>query len=150
MLGILPSVASTLSYSLGYSGTAGLTWGWIIAFVGIQCVANSMAELSSSMPTSGGLFYCVGVLAPPKWAPFLAYITGWSNWLGLVSGSPSVNYGACAGVACGSMFTIFGIVLIISHRLSSDELNLNNRLRVQVTLQWYAGKLTPLNDASES
>lgn len=93
VLGILPSVASTLSYSLGYSGTAGLTWGWIIAFVGIQCVANSMAELSSSMPTSGGLYYCVGVLAPPRWAPFLAYITGWSNWLGLVSGSPSVNYG---------------------------------------------------------
>lgn len=93
VLGILPSVASTLSYSLGYSGTAGLTWGWIIAFVGIQCVANSMAELSSSMPTSGGLYYCVGVLAPPKFAPFLAYLTGWSNWLGLVSGSPSVNYG---------------------------------------------------------
>ncbi|KAF8318420.1 amino acid permease [Clavulina sp. PMI_390] len=99
VLGILPSVASTLSYSLGYSGTAGLTWGWIIAFVGIQCVANSMAELSSSMPTSGGLYYCVGVLAPPKWAPFLAYLTGWSNWLGLVSGSPSVNYGNAAMIS---------------------------------------------------
>ncbi|KAM0746984.1 amino acid permease [Meredithblackwellia eburnea MCA 4105] len=99
VLGILPSVASTLSYSLGYSGTAGISWGWLIAWLGIQAVATSMAELSSSMPTSGGLYYCVGVLAPPKWAPFLAYLTGWSNWLGLVSGSPSVNYGNAAMIS---------------------------------------------------
>lgn len=36
----------------------------------------SMAELSSSMPTSGGLYYVVGAIAPPKIAPFLAYLTG--------------------------------------------------------------------------
>jgi len=99
VLGILPSVASTLSFALGYAGTAGLTWGWLIAFTGIQAVAASMAELSSSMPTSGGLYYVVGVLAPPKWASFLAYITGWSNWLGLVSGTPSVNYGNAAMIS---------------------------------------------------
>ncbi|KAI5478115.1 hypothetical protein MNV49_005482 [Pseudohyphozyma bogoriensis] len=99
VLGILPSVASTLSYGMGYSGTPGLTWGWVIASIGIQAVATSMAELSSSMPTSGGLYYCVGVLAPPKWAPFLAYLCGWSNWLGLVSGSPSVNYGNAAMIS---------------------------------------------------
>lgn len=99
VLGILPSIASTLPYSLGYTGTAGLSWGWPIAFFGTQCVASSMAELSSSMPTSGGLYYCVGVLAPPKWAPFLAYMTGWSNWLGLLSGAPSVNYGNAAMIS---------------------------------------------------
>ena len=57
--------------------------------VGIQCVAMSMAELCSSMPTSGGLYYAAAVLAPPGWGPFAAWITGWSNWLGQVTAAPS-------------------------------------------------------------
>ncbi len=32
-----------------------MVWGWPIAMIFIQCVAMSMAELCSSMPTSGGL-----------------------------------------------------------------------------------------------
>jgi len=70
-----------------------MTWGWIVAMIGIQCVALSMAEICSSMPTSGGLYYASAVLAPPGWGPVAAWITGWSNWLGQIAGAPSVNYG---------------------------------------------------------
>ncbi|KAF1944086.1 amino acid transporter [Clathrospora elynae] len=91
VLGLLPSFASTLYYGMGYAGTAGMTWGWIVAMLGIQCVAMSMAELCSSMPTSGGLYYASAVLAPPGWGPFAAWLTGWSNWLAQV-----VNYGISA------------------------------------------------------
>ena len=42
-----------------------MVWGWLIAMFFIQCVAMSMAELCSSMPTSGGLYYASAVLAPP-------------------------------------------------------------------------------------
>ena len=63
---------------------------------GIQAVASSMAELCSSMPTSGGLSYASAVLAPTGWGPFAAWITGWSNWMGQVTGAPSVNYGTSA------------------------------------------------------
>ncbi|KAL6711838.1 GABA/polyamine transporter [Coniothyrium glycines] len=96
VLGLLPSFASTLYYGMGYAGTAGMTWGWIVAMVGIQCVACSMAELCSSMPTSGGLYYASAVLAPPGWGPFAAWLTGWSNWLAQVTAAPSVNYGIAA------------------------------------------------------
>lgn len=96
VLGLLPSFASTLAYGMGYAGTAGMTWGWLIAMIGIQCVASSMAELCSSMPTSGGLYYASAVLAPPGYGPFAAWITGWSNWLGQVTAAPSVNYGIAA------------------------------------------------------
>ncbi|KAF2636634.1 amino acid transporter [Massarina eburnea CBS 473.64] len=96
VLGLLPSFASTLFYGMGYAGTAGMTWGWIVAMIGIQCVAMSMAELCSSMPTSGGLYYASAVLAPPGWGPFAAWITGWSNWLAQVTAAPSVNYGISA------------------------------------------------------
>ena len=83
VLGLLPSFASTLYYvsrqkplgqdsclpwlaqGMGYAGTPGMVWGWLIAMFFIQCVAMSMAELCSSMPTSGGLYYASAVLAPP-------------------------------------------------------------------------------------
>src|ERR1700733_12771383 len=62
----------------------------------IQCVAMSMAELCSSMPTSGGLYYAACVLAPPPYGPLAAWITGWSNWLAQVTGAPSVDYALSA------------------------------------------------------
>lgn len=55
-----------------------------------------MAELASSMPTSGGLYYAAAVLAGPKYGPFAAWITGWSNWFVQVTGAPSVDYGCAA------------------------------------------------------
>lgn len=91
VLGLLPSFASTLYYGMGYAGTAGMTWGWLVAMLGIQCVAMSMAELCSSMPTSGGLYYAAAVLAPEGYGPFAAWITGWSNWCAQVTAAPSGN-----------------------------------------------------------
>ena len=49
-----------------------MVWGWLIAMFFIQCVALSMAELCSSMPTSGGLYYAAAVLAPPGYGPLAA------------------------------------------------------------------------------
>ena len=57
---------------MGYAGTPGMVWGWLIAMFFIQCVAFSMAELCSSMPTSGGLYYASAVLAPPGYGPLAA------------------------------------------------------------------------------
>lgn len=73
-----------------------MTWGWLIAMIGIQCVSMGMAEICSSMPTSGGLYYASAVLAPPGWGPLAAWLTGWSNWLGQITAAPSVNYGTAS------------------------------------------------------
>lgn len=104
VLGLLPSFASTLYYGMGYAGTPGMVWGWLIAMTFIQCVAMGMAELCSSMPTSGGLYYAAAVLAPPGYGPLAAWITGWSNWLCQVTGAPSVNYALASMIlAAGSI-----------------------------------------------
>ncbi|KAI1337186.1 amino acid transporter [Xylariaceae sp. FL0016] len=97
VMGLLPSIATTMWYGLGYAGPAANTWGWLLSVVFILCVAASMAELASSMPTSGGLYYAAAVLAGPKYGPFAAWITGWSNWFVQVTGAPSVDYG-CASM----------------------------------------------------
>ncbi|TKA66840.1 hypothetical protein B0A55_08816, partial [Friedmanniomyces simplex] len=87
ILGILPSIASTLSYNLAYSGQAGSVWGWIVASVLIQFVALSMAELCSSMPTAVGLYYAAAVLAPEGWGPLASW-----NFIGQLTGPVSVGY----------------------------------------------------------
>ncbi|KAI1273689.1 amino acid permease-domain-containing protein [Xylaria sp. FL0933] len=93
VMGLLPSIATTMWYGIGYAGPAANTWGWLVSVVFILCIAASMAELASSMPTSGGLYYAAAVLAGPKYGPFAAWVTGWSNWFVQVTGAPSVNYG---------------------------------------------------------
>ncbi|KAL6245272.1 hypothetical protein RBB50_008047 [Rhinocladiella similis] len=102
VLGLLPSVASTISYSLGYSGTGGAVWGWLAAGLCIQATAFSMAELCSSMPTAGGLYYAAAVLAPEGWGPLASWFVGWSNFFGFVTGPCSVNYAlASMLITCG-------------------------------------------------
>jgi amino acid transporter len=98
VLGLLPSFASTLYYGMGYAGAGGMVWGWLISWVFIQCVAMGMAELCSSMPTSGGLYYASAVLAPPGYGPLASWLTGWSNWLVQITGAPSVDYALSAMV----------------------------------------------------
>lgn len=41
--------------------------GWLASSLCIQATAFSMAELCSSMPTAGGLYYASAVLAPDGW-----------------------------------------------------------------------------------
>ncbi|KAH8808788.1 amino acid/polyamine transporter I [Xylogone sp. PMI_703] len=103
ILGLLPSVAATLGYNLGYSGQAGSVWGWIVAGILIQSVVFGIAELCSSMPTAGGLYYASAVLAPEGWGPFASWVSlistkciGWSNFLGYSTGPCSVNYALAA------------------------------------------------------
>lgn len=54
-LGLLPSLGGTIWYSLGYLGLMPMTWGWLVASFLIMFQVLSLAELSSAMPTAGGL-----------------------------------------------------------------------------------------------
>ncbi|KAF2860654.1 amino acid transporter [Piedraia hortae CBS 480.64] len=104
VLGLLPSFGTTLYYTMGFAGTAAMSWGWLVSSIGVTAVALSMAELCSSMPTAGGLYYAAAALAPSGWGPLAAWITGWSNWIAGLSGAPSVNYGvASMMLAMGNM-----------------------------------------------
>jgi len=53
IMGLLPSIASTLAYSIP-AGPVGLVWGWFLASMFIFVVGLAMADLGSAMPTSGG------------------------------------------------------------------------------------------------
>ncbi|XP_035839700.1 amino-acid permease BAT1 homolog isoform X1 [Helianthus annuus] len=57
-----------------------------------MAVGLSMAEICSSYPTSGGLYYWSAKLAGESWAPFASWITGWYNIVGQWAVTTSINF----------------------------------------------------------
>ncbi|TVY57294.1 putative amino-acid permease [Lachnellula cervina] len=94
VLGLLPSFASTLYYGMGYAGTGGMVWGWLISWF-----------FYSMCGDGGGLYYAAAVLAPPGWGPFAAWVTGWSNWMVQITGAPSVDYALSAMILAAASIT---------------------------------------------
>ncbi|GAB7353949.1 hypothetical protein MBLNU459_g4550t1 [Dothideomycetes sp. NU459] len=92
IMGLLPSIASTLAYSIP-AGPVGLVWGWFIASAFIFVVGLAMSDLGSAMPTSGGLYYWTHYFSSPKYRNCLSFLVGYSNTLGLVGGLCSIDYG---------------------------------------------------------
>jgi len=57
-------------------------------------VGLAMAEVCSSFPTAGGLYYWAAKLAPPKTAAAWSWFTGWFNFLGQVAVTAGIDFGA--------------------------------------------------------
>ncbi|KAK3416390.1 hypothetical protein EUGRSUZ_H02105 [Eucalyptus grandis] len=64
--GITPLYGS----SLLYAGPASLVWGWVVVSFFTWFVGIAMAEICSSFPTTGSLYFWAAHLAGPKWGPF--------------------------------------------------------------------------------
>jgi len=75
-------------------GPVMISIGWPVVAALILVVALCMAEIVSSMPTAGGIYYWSAKLGGPSWSWF----TGWFNLIGLVAVVASVDY-ACASFA---------------------------------------------------
>lgn len=99
IMGVIASVTSTFSFPLAAGGHVGMVWGWFIPCPFVLCVAASLAEMTSSMPTSAGLYYFSAKLAPPKYSPLASWITGWANVTGQVALVCSIDY------TCAQMIT---------------------------------------------
>ena len=56
-----------------------MLWGWLLVGGIVLLVGLSMAEICSSFPTAGGLYYWAAKLAPGNSAPIWSWFTGWFN-----------------------------------------------------------------------
>ncbi|GJP79231.1 hypothetical protein CLOP_g9482 [Closterium sp. NIES-67] len=74
-------------------GPVAIVWYWWITVFFTHLIALSMAEISSSFPVAGSLYFWSAALAGPKHGPFAAWITGWLEFLGLSVGLGGVSYG---------------------------------------------------------
>jgi amino acid transporter len=85
----------SIMYGTGMNdgGPADLLWGWILISVLILALGAAMAEVCSSYPTSGGLYYWSAKLAKRNAAAW-AWFTGWFNVMGQIAGTAGGSYGA--------------------------------------------------------
>ncbi|KAI0638666.1 amino acid transporter [Trametes polyzona] len=103
IMGVVASVSSTMSFPLVSGGHVGMVFGWLIPCFFVMTIAASLAELTSSMPTSAGLYYFSAKLAPPRWAPLASWITGWANVTGQVSLVCSIDF-TCAQMIVTALY----------------------------------------------
>jgi amino acid permease (GABA permease) len=94
IISILSGCLTLYGTGLNSGGPVIITWGW--PFVGVMTllVGLAMAEVCSSYPTAGGLYYWSAKLAPSKSAPVWSWFTGWFNFLGQVAVTAGIDFGA--------------------------------------------------------
>ncbi|KAL8549536.1 hypothetical protein ACS0TY_008391 [Phlomoides rotata] len=92
IISVLTGVTTLYNTGLIYGGPVSFVYGWLIAGCFTLIVGYSMAEICSSYPTSGGLYYWSAKLAGPAWAPFASWITGWFNIVGQWAVTTSVDF----------------------------------------------------------
>ncbi|KAJ7493759.1 APC amino acid permease [Mycena latifolia] len=95
---IVPSIASTLYYSLPNGGSSAMIWGWASSSVFIMFIAMAMAELSSSAPTSGGLYYWTHKYSSPRFRNVLSWVVGYTNTITYISGVAGLGWSAATAI----------------------------------------------------
>ena len=94
IISILSGCLTLYGTGMTDGGPVIITWGW--PFVGVMTllVGLGMAEVCSSFPTAGGLYYWAAKLAPRNPAAW-SWFTGWFNFLGQVAVTAGIDFG-CA------------------------------------------------------
>ncbi|KAJ7142136.1 APC amino acid permease [Mycena crocata] len=105
IIGIFPSISSVLFFSLPYGGV-GMVWGWAVCVVFLTFIALALAELASSAPTSGGLYYWTYTYSTPKWRRLLCWIVGYTNTICSITAVCSIDWGCGRPCFNGSRTTL--------------------------------------------
>ncbi|KAJ7703881.1 amino acid/polyamine transporter I [Mycena rosella] len=131
---VVPSVASVLVYSLPNGGPSAMIWGWATSTVFLMFIAMAMAELGSSAPTSGGLYYWTFKFASPRSRNFLCWMVGYTNTISYITGVAGTDW-SCAvlimaaasigsdGAFIPTVYQTFGVycAVIVSHALVASS-----------------------------
>ena len=90
IISVLAGCFTSYGQAFNNGGPVAISIGWPVISVLIMCVAFSMSELASAMPTAGGIYYWASKLGGAGWGWF----TGWFNLIGLVAVVASVDFAA--------------------------------------------------------
>jgi amino acid permease (GABA permease) len=93
IISILSGCLTLYGYGMNTGGPVLITWGWPIVGLMTLFVGLAMAEVCSSFPTAGGLYYWSAKLAPRNPAAW-SWFTGWFNFLGQVAITAGIDFGA--------------------------------------------------------
>src|ERR671910_1300072 len=94
-------------------GPAEMAFGWPLVSLFALTVALSMAELASSLPTSGTMYHWASRLGGKAWGWF----TAWFNIVGQLSAVAAIDYGCALFVTpLLGLPTTTGSVLLVMRR----------------------------------
>src|SRR3954451_14621287 len=92
IISILSGCLTLFGFGMKVGGPAEMVWGWLVVGFFVTLVALGMAEVASSYPTAGGLYYWSAKLAKTN-APAWSWFTGWFNLLGQVAVTAGIDFG---------------------------------------------------------
>jgi len=147
IISILSGCLTLYGYGMNTGGPAIIVWGWPIVGIFTLLVGLSMAEVCSSFPTAGGLYYWSAKLAKRNGAA-ASWFTGWFNFLGQVAITAGIDFG-CAffinaflslewGVSTAHWVTIliFACVLLLHGMLNQFGIKLVALLN-DISVWWH-------------
>jgi amino acid transporter len=133
IISILSGCLTLFGFAMNTGGPKDMTLGWLLVGFFVIMVALGMAEVASSYPTAGGLYYWAAKLADEagangaKWSWFV----GWFNLVGQVAVTAGIDFGlslftnAFLNLSFGfpadppHLILIYGIVLVIHALLNT-------------------------------
>jgi len=95
---VISSISGLFPTAILTGGPAIIMWSWIVVSVFTVLVALSLAEICSTYPSAGSVYYWAGALASAKHAPLVSYFTGWFNFLGNIAGDAFFGYSFASAV----------------------------------------------------
>jgi len=90
IISILTGAVTLYQHGLVMGGPAEMAFGWPLVAIFTMTVALSMAELASSVPTSGAMYHWACRLGGNAWGWF----TAWFNIAGQLAAIAGIDYGA--------------------------------------------------------
>jgi amino acid permease (GABA permease) len=149
IISILSGCLTLYGYGMNTGGPVLIVWGW--PFVGVMTlfVGLSMAEVCSSFPTAGGLYYWSAKLAGTNSAAW-SWFTGWFNFLGQVAVTAGIDFGAAFFINAlldiqwgfdtrpWHTIVIFAAVLVLHGLLNSFGVTVVSILN-NVSVWWHIG-----------
>ncbi|GJE87259.1 APC amino acid permease [Phanerochaete sordida] len=143
IIGLLPSMASTLSFSLSNGGPVSMVWGWAVVAFFVMFIALALGELASAAPTSGGLYFWTYKYSSPRWRKLTSWLVGYCNTMGNIAGVASIIWGCAvqlmAAVSIGSgmtfvptngqLFGTYAALLVLNGLIASTATRVLARLQ---------------------
>ena len=92
IISILSGCLTLYYFGMTNGGPAVITIGWPVVGIMVLLVGLAMAEVCSSYPTAGGLYYWAAKLGGKSSAGW-SWFTGWFNLLGQVAITAGIDFG---------------------------------------------------------
>src|SRR6202047_3176035 len=92
IISILSGCLTLYGYGMNTGGPIAINLGWPLVGIMVTLVGLAMAEVCSSYPTAGGLYYWSAKLAD-KNGPAWSWFTGWFNLLGQIGVTAGIDFG---------------------------------------------------------